>query len=468
MLDLGSIPAEAREEIERLRAQLKRVAAKGSDDVSYLGEVLSADVVRQLSAGKERKRDVFFRNARTGMHGDGGGLWFQVTAGNGRSWVFRHRVGKKQYEIGLGSASEVSLAEARARAAICRRLVGEGVDLKQRKAELAAAQAAKAPKHLTFKEAAEKYVRAKRAGWKGDKQEAVWTASLETYVYPLMGDVPVGEIDTSKVMLVLEQKAKDDKSFWEAMPETASRVRGRIEAVLDWAKTRSHRHGDNPARWRGHLEHQLPAPRKVKPVEHYAALPYADAYDFYQALSARGGYSAECLKFTILTACRSGESMGARWSEIDMVGKTWAIPASRTKTGREHRVPLSAPAIKTLEELIKLKGEGDGFVFPGGNAGKPLSATAMLMLLRKMGREDLTTHGFRSTFRDWAAETTNYANEVVEMALAHAVGSKVEASYRRGDMFERRRRLMDDWAKHCLAKPTAGQNVFAISVVGKR
>jgi integrase len=256
----------------------------------------------------------------------------------------------------------------------------------------------------------------------------------------------VQAIDTALVLKVLEP-------IWTAKPETAGRVRGRIESILDWATAREYRQGENPARWRGHLDKLLPARGKVRKVEHHAALPYGELAGFLVALREQEGIAARALEFTILTAARTGETIFARWTELNLLDKTWTIPAGRMKAGREHRVPLSARALAILEDMQQHRHGDDAFVFPGGKPGKSLSNMAYLMLLRRMGRHELTAHGFRSSFRDWAAERTNFPAEVAEMALAHAVESKVEAAYRRGDLFEKRRRLMQHWASFCTSPP---------------
>jgi integrase len=259
----------------------------------------------------------------------------------------------------------------------------------------------------------------------------------------VLGALSIQAIDTNVVLRVLEP-------IWKTKPETASRVRGRIESILDWAKVRGLRQGENPARWRGHLDHLLPAKSKVRRVKHHAALPYAELPKFIAELRTQEGVAARALEFTILTASRTGETIGAVWDELNTSEKLWSIPADRMKAGRDHRVPISSRALEILRHEHDLR--TSDYVFPGGKAGKPLSNMAMTEVLRRMGRGNITVHGFRSTFRDWAAERTNFPNEVVEMALAHAVGDKVEAAYRRGDLFEKRRRLMAEWATYCNAR----------------
>jgi integrase len=248
-------------------------------------------------------------------------------------------------------------------------------------------------------------------------------------------------IDTKLLLKVLEP-------IWTAKPETASRLRGRLEAILDWAKVRGHREGENPARWRGHLDKLLPARSKVRRVEHHAAMPYAALPAFLENLRGQEGIAARALEFTILTAARTGEVIGATWAEISFAEKVWTVPAARMKAHREHRVPLGERALAILKEMHT---SDDGFVFSGGRPGKPLSPTALILVLRRMGYGDITTHGMRSAFRDWCAEHTNFPSEVAEMALAHTVSDKVEAAYRRGDLFDKRRKLMEVWARYCAA-----------------
>ncbi|MGH8040594.1 MAG: tyrosine-type recombinase/integrase, partial [Rudaea sp.] len=278
---------------------------------------------------------------------------------------------------------------------------------------------------------------AHKSGWKNEKHAAQWTSTLDTYAYPVIGKLPVAAIDTVLVMKVLEP-------IWTTKTETATRVRGRMESVLDWATVRGYRDGENPARWKGHLDHLLPKRSKVKKVQHHPALVYAKAPAFLSELRAQEGTAARALEFLILTACRTNEVIGARWNEFDLAEKTWTVPAERMKAGKEHRVPLSAQALKIIKDLRKqVQGE---FVFPGLHEGNPLSNMAMLELLKRMERNALTVHGFRSTFRDWVGETTNYPREVAEAALAHTIKDKAEAAYARGDLFAKRRRMFDDWA----------------------
>jgi integrase len=386
------------------------------------------------------------RTKRRGYHGDGGGLFLQVSARGSKSWVFRFKANGRLREMGLGATHTVSLAEARDKARNCRKLRIEGIDpIEARHAERAKAKL-EAAKAMTFKACAERFIAAHKAGWRSPKSLAAWEGTLATYVYPLFGSLPVQGIDTALVMKAIEP-------MWAAKPETASRVRGRIESILDWAAARGYRAGENPARWRGHLDNLLPAKTRVRRVEHHAALPYQEIAGFMAMLRGEDGNAARALEFAILMAARTGEVIGARWNEINISERLWTIPAERMKGGREHRAPLSASAVAILEAMQAIRC-GD-FVFPGGKSNRPLSNMA-LMLLRRMGRSDLTAHGFRSTFRDWAAERTTFPAEVAEMALAHAVGDKVEAAYRRGDLFHKRRQLAEAWARSCTAALAAG------------
>jgi integrase len=400
---------------------------------------------------------VNLKRLRSGLHGDGGGLWLQVTPNRrGRSWVFRYTFNGRAREMGLGSLDTIGLAEAREQAKQCRQLL-QGTPttppidpIEHRRALQGAAKLA-ATRARTFKACAEGYMTAHQAGWRNSKHAAQWPATLGTYVYPVIGDLPVDAVDTGLVVKVLEP-------IWQKKPETASRVRGRIEAILDWAKTAEYRKGDNPARWRGHLQNLLMKPSSAAKAarrskgrgEHHAALPYREIGAFMADLRQQQGVAARALEFAILTASRTNEVLGARWEEFK--DGVWTVPAERMKAGKEHRVPLSKPALAIVERMAEIR-DGD-FVFPGDNPGRPLSNMSMLMLLRRMNRGDLTVHGFRSTFRDWAGDCTDFPREVIEMALAHTLGDKVEAAYRRGDGFQKRRLLSEAWATFCAeAKP---------------
>jgi len=369
-------------------------------------------------------------------------------------------------EVGLGRAgtdkNAVGLAEARDKAGTLYRMVRAGLDpLAKREADAAAAKASAQDatiRAVTFRQTAVEYIASHEAAWNNPKHRQQWSNTLEAYAFPHFGDVPVAGVETAHVLAALEP-------IWTTKPETASRLRGRIEVVLDAAKAKGQRSGDNPAAWKGHLALTLPARAKMAKVVHHAALPWPEVGDFMLALELQAGMGAMALRFAILTAGRTGEVIGATWGEIDLGAALWTLPAARMKAGREHRVPLSEPALALLHEVATLRTSAapNAPVFPGAVTGKGLSNMAMLTLLRRMERGDLTTHGFRSTFRDWAAETTAYPPEVVEMALAHAVGDKVAAAYRRGDLFSKRRRLMSDWADHCLTEKSAdGENVVAL------
>jgi integrase len=380
------------------------------------------------------------RATKPGMYADGAGLYLQVSSAGARSWIYRFMLRGREREMGLGPASLISLAEARAKAADCRRLRYEGVDpIDARRAERQR-MALDSARAITFGQCVQDYIAGHRAGWRNAKHASQWQSTLGTYAGPVIGQLPVSAVDTGLVLRVLEP-------IWSAKPETATRLRGRIEAILDWAKVRGYREGENPARWRGHLDVLLPAPSKVHRVRHHAALPFAEMPDFMVHLKGQDGVAARALEFTILTAARTGETLSLTWDELDEVNRVWTVPAQRMKAGKEHRVPLTEAALAVLETLRPLSSPNQRFVFPGGRRGKPLSNMAMMTVLRRMGRNDLTVHGFRSSFRDWAAERTHYPSEVVEMALAHAVGSKVEAAYRRGDLFEKRRELLNSWER---------------------
>ncbi len=357
-------------------------------------------------------------------------------------------------EMGLEPVNVISLAEARKRAAECRRMRHDGIDPIEARRAQRDQKKLEAAKSMTFDACADAYIEAHQASWRNEKHRDQWRNTLNSYASPVFGSMPVQAVDVALVMKALEP-------IWKTKPETASRLRGRIEAVLDWAAVRGYRKGENPARWRGHLDKLLPARAKIQKVEHHAALPYDQIGEFSAALRGQEGIGARALEFLILTAARTGEIIGARWGEVDLEDKIWVVPETRMKAGREHRVPLSGAALTILKQMNEIR-DGD-FVFPGGKKAKPLSNMAMLAVLRRMGRNDLTAHGFRSTFRDWAAERTNFPREVVEMALAHTIESKVEAAYHRGDLFQKRRQLMEAWARYCASGP--GAEILEISGV---
>lgn len=401
-----------------------------------------------------------------GRYGDGDGLYLRVADGGSKQWLFRYIRDKRERQMGLGPVGEppagVTLAMARGLAAQASGVLREGRDPLDERGR-AKAQAARARKH-TFQAMAEAMLDAKAGDWSNAKHGAQWRATLATYAFPIIGALPVAAVDTEAVLSVL-------RPIWTAKPETASRLRGRIERVLAYAKTLGLREGENPATWRGHLSEALTSPAKAKRAagsHHQPALPWHQMGAFIAALRTRPGLAARALEFVILTACRTGEVLGARWKEVDMVAGIWTVPANRMKARREHRVPLSEPALALLRRLQPLSTGPDSYVFPGGRRDKPLSQMVMLMLLRRMNpagggtssRErfqwqdrqtemPITAHGFRSTFRDWAGETTGHPRDVVEAALAHIIAGKTEAAYARGDLFTKRARLMEDWAVYC-------------------
>jgi integrase len=395
-------------------------------------ERLTAQRVERLKNAKE---------PQPGMYADGAGLYLRVTPEGARNWVLRYMLDRRPRWMGLGPLSLYGLAEARTRALDARRKRHDGIDPIEARRAQRTRQRLDAAKAITFKQCAESYIASHRAGWRNEKHKYQWPATLNTYAYPVIGALPVQAVDTALVLKVLEP-------IWTTKPETAGRVRQRMENILDFAKVRGYRDGENPARWRGHLDKLLPARSKVRDVKHLAALPYAELPAFLANLRAREAIAARALEFLILTAARTGEVIGTRWNEIDLLDKIWTVPAVRMKARREHRVPLSARALAILQEMqtVRHGDDGNGYVFPGPKLAKPLSNMAFLMLLRRMELEDLTVHGFRATFKTWASERTSFQNEIVEAALAHVIGDKVEQAYRRTDLFDKRRRLMTAWA----------------------
>lgn len=400
------------------------------------------------------------KNAGPGRHADGGGLYLRVQGGGARSWLFRSVIGGKARDIGLGPAAgpgALSLGDARAKARemAAQAAKGEVVESRRMQARKAAAQVqASALASKTFKEIAEAYIDRKEGAWRNEKHRQQWRNTLATYAYPHFGAMPLSQIETSHVLAALEP-------IWIAKPETASRVRGRIENVLDAAKVQGLRSGENPARWRGHLDHILPKPEKLA-RGHHAALLYSDLPTFMEDLLGREALAARALEFTILTAARSGETLGATWAEVDLEKALWTIPADRMKANKEQRIPLSARAVAILREVVLLtNGRPDTPLFPSTKGGK-LSGMAMSMLLRRMGYEEITVHGFRSTFRDWAGECTAFPREVVEHALAHQLADKAEAAYQRGTLFPKRVKLMEAWAAYCTKPIVVGGEVTPI------
>jgi integrase len=392
---------------------------------------------------------------KPGRHNDGAGLYLQIGPAGNKSWIFRYKPAgfTSSREMGLGALHTFTLAEARDRAAKARKLLAEGIDPIDAKGRLAADAATHAARAKTagktFDEGAEDFIALHQSGWKNVKHGEQWRNTLATYASPVIGKLPLSSIDTEAVLKVL-------RPIWVDKTETATRVRGRIEQVLDSMKPDDHSGWQNPARWRGHLDKKLPKPRKVTKVESHAALPYADIGAFMVALRTMPGLAPLATEFTILTACRTSEAIGAQWSEIDIDARLWIIPAERIKAGREHRVPLSDAALSVLQS-VRAHGVNGEFVFPGRKPDTGLSNMSMAAVLDRMGRDDITVHGFRSTFKDWAAEQTAYPNEVSEMALAHVVRDKTEAAYRRGDLFDKRVRLMADWAEHCAGMKAGGE-----------
>jgi integrase len=393
-----------------------------------------------------RSLDKLIKEASPGLIGDGGGLYLQVGKTGGLSWLYRFQLNGSRRAMGLGKHPEVSLAQARERAANARKQVADGIDPIEAKEHAQLAAKAAQNKALTFQQCAAEYIDAHRSSWKSIKHAQQWENTLSTYAYPFIGDKPVSTVTTDDVLTIL-------KPIWASKNETASRVRNRIELIIAAAKARKRFEGENPAQWKGHLDKLLAKRKQIAQVEHHAALPYSELPTFWRSLVAAEGMAAQALQFTILTACRTSEVLNAQWSEIDLASALWTIPASRMKARREHKVPLSHAAVAVLERVVRV--QDNPFVFPGMKEGRPLSNLAMLMLLRRMDLGHLTVHGFRSSFRDWAAEETAFPNMVAEMALAHTVGSAVEAAYRRGDLLEKRRAMMQAWADYIETQPAA-------------
>jgi len=401
-------------------------------------------IAKELTAVEVR------RISHAGKHAVGGvpGLLLQCGEHNARSWVLRTKVGARRREIGLGPFPEVTLADARAAAREIRAKIRDGIDpVQERRAARAALVAAEA-KSIKFREAAEKFLAMKKNEFRNSKHRQQWTATLETYAFPVIGNLPVDAVGLPHIVAVLQP-------LWIEKTVTATRLRGRIEAVLSWATVSGFRSGDNPARWRGNLDQILPKPQKIKNVNHHKAIPWREIGAFMPKLRATEGIPARALEFAILTAARSGEVRGAKWSEIDFERKIWTVPSDRMKAGKEHRVPLADDAIDLLQKLPRVADVD--YVFPAPMGGE-LSDTPLGNVLKRLGVV-ATVHGFRSTFRDWTAESTGYPTEMAEMALAHAVGNRVEQAYRRGDLLEKRFRLMRDWAEYVSREPRAGDVV---------
>lgn len=402
------------------------------------------------------------RLASAGYHHVGGvaGLVLQISSRGTKSWLLRVMVGGKRREIGLGGYPDVTVAGAREAAREYRKLIATGIDPVASRAEAKSKLAAAIASSITFEAAAGKYIEANEPGWKNSKHAAQWTSTLATYAYPKIGALLLDHIETSHIVAILEP-------IWATKTETASRVRGRIEKVIDWAKVRGHRKGENPARWKGHLDQILPAPSKVKDVQHHAALPYIQINAFVSQLQTLGTVTARALELTILTALRTEAVINADWSEIDLSKKIWTVPKVRMKGDKnkvkDFQCPLSDRAIEILIQTPEAK--RIGFIFPGRKRNSGLSNMAMLELIADMNNarsaneqpswvdpkendREITVHGFRSTFRDWAADITHYQNHIVEMALQHVVSGEVEAAYRRGELLAKRTALMQDWADY--------------------
>ena len=384
--------------------------------------------------------------SKPGLYGDGGGLTLQITPAGVKSWLHRYMIGGKSFAMGLGPTHTVDLAEARRKALEGRRLLLDGVNpLLARNQQQVAAKLAET-NMMTFDQCAEAYIQAKKPSWKNAKHAKQWSSTLKTYASPVFGAAPVADVDTGLVVKCLAP-------IWESKTETATRVRGRIESVLGWATTSGYRTGENPARWKGHLENLLATISKVRRTKNHPALPWQQAGAFVHALRAQAGVAALALEFLVLTACRSGEVRGALWAEFDLDGRLWTIPAARMKGAREHQIPLSDPAVRILAALPK----DSDIVFPG-TKGQALSDMSLTAVVRRMGRRHdwvdadgarVTVHGFRTTFRMWAAEMTNYPREVAEHSLAHQLPDAVERAYQRGSQFTKRTSLMSDWAVYC-------------------
>jgi integrase len=384
-----------------------------------------------------------------GMHADGDNLYLRVDpkghkrfghgGGGGRSWICRVTIDGKKRDFGIGSVRRVSLAKARKKAnRICEQ-VEDGIDPKAKKDAEKQQRRLEAQRAVTFQQVADRYITSHAAGWRGNGSEEQWRQSLKDHVFPVIGDLPVAAIDTGLVMQVLDP-------IWRTRTETPNRIRGRIENILSYAKTIGLRDGANPGAWRENLKHLLPSPKRVKQAKRHAALPYQDMPAFMAALRKDTSIPARALEFAISTAARVGEALGAKWSEVDLKQRVWVIPPERMKTGREHRVPLSDAALAVLDSMSDIR--TSDFIFPGTRDGARLFSAAVRRVLARI-QPNLTVHGMRSTFSSWAAERTNYASEIRELCLAHQIGSAVERAYQRSDLFDRRRRLMADWAAFC-------------------
>lgn len=385
-----------------------------------------------------------------GLHAVGtvNGLYLRIKESGTRQWMLRTKIGGKRSDIGLGGYPSVTLAQAHAKAQTLKDQIQSGIN------PIAQRQQRRTTIEWTFDRCASEYIKLHREGWKNIKHAAQWETTLASYASPVIGSKHVRDVTVGDVLSIIEP-------HWVGKTETMVRTRNRIELVLGWAASRGYRDKQNPAQWRGNLQHALPKPSKVSNRQHHAALPYREVHPFMQRLAQVDGMSAKALQWLILTACRSGEARGATWDEIDLKAGLWTIPKERMKAGREHRIPLSAQALELLEALPRfeqVEGKPD-YIFTG-RAGGELSDMSLTALIRRM-KVDATAHGFRSTFADWAAEQTSYPLELREMALAHTLGDKTREAYQRGDMMERRRAMMGDWATY-LTTPTTSASVILL------
>ena len=376
---------------------------------------------------------------KRGRYADGNGLYLQVSKSGSKSWLFRYMMDGKAREMGLGSTTTITLSEARDDALECRKLLKEGIDpIKDRNNRIAKTKSDNKDV-LSFQKATEEYLKAHSASWKSVRHGDIWHSSVKRYAYPELGSMPVNIIERGHIMRVLEP-------IWIEKTETAKKLRGRLETILDWATVQDFRKGENPARWRGHLDKLLPKPSEIHSVKHFAALPYQEINDFVNKLKQREALSALALRLIILTAARSGEVRGAMWSEFDLANGTWTIPTERMKAKKEHIIPLCDEALSIVQSLPRIV--GNEHLFTGSRSGKPISDVVFKKLMERMGVKGITTHGFRSTFRDWAAEHTSFPREVIEAALAHQLKDKAEAAYFRSNLLDKRRELMEKWSDY--------------------
>lgn len=402
---------------------------------------------------KQKLNSLWIQKAvQVGRYADGNGLYLQIARGGSKSWLFRYSIAGMARQMGLGSAILVSLSKARAQAIECKQILLNGKDpLIER--QMSRLQLQPALQDHIFSKCAVEYIEGHSSEWSNKKHKNQWISTLETYAFPVLGDVHVQHVNTELILKVLTP-------LWSTKTETATRLRGRLEQIIDWATAQDLRQGENPARWRGHLDKILPKPSRIKPLRHHAAHPFTDIGNLVARLREEKSLSAFALEFLILTSARTGEVLGAKWSEINFEESTWTIPSARMKGKREHRVPLCSRGVEILAQMKAVS--SDQYVFEGRNPGRPLSNMALLQQLRRMNIEAVT-HGFRSTFRDWAAECTNFPNEVIEMALAHSIRNKVEAAYRRGDLLLKRRALMHQWSKF-VNTPNSLKNAAVLSI----